>query len=290
MVTLPPNHEPGILERPAQRWWWVDETEDPMKHVVLRQIGHSTRYDFFKYISDSSPRSILLFVHGFNVSFDDAALRTAQLQYDLRFPGQSLFFSWASDGDVKGYVNDSTKIGDSVGDIAEFIEDLSSNEGVDSIYMIGHSMGSRGLTRALVSIKDRISFSAKNKLRELILVEPDISQQIFKTRIAPGLEQLGARVTIYASNNDKALGVSEPVNNGVPRLGQAGDHIYVSNSFDTIDSSDVGASVLSLNHSEYAENLEFLLELDGVIDGKQAESRPGLQRRQQYWYLVPASR
>ena len=192
-------------------------------------------------------------------------------------------------GSVDGYVNDTTKIGDSVEDIAGFIESLSQNDGVDSIFMIGHSMGSRGLTRALVSIKDRISVPARNKLRELILVEPDISQQIFESRIAPGLKELEARVTIYASENDRALGLSRPVNNGIPRLGQAGDHIYVADGFDTIDSSDVGVSLFSLNHSEYAENLEFLWELTGVIDGKPAGLRPGLKRRKEYWYLVSAA-
>lgn len=288
-VTLPPDHDPGKLERPAQRLLWFDESEDPTKHVVLRQLGHSTVEEFFAYISETSPGSILLFVHGFNVTFEDAALRTAQLHHDLRFPGQSHFFSWASDGEVDGYINDTTKIGDSVVDIAGFIESLSQNDGVDSIFMIGHSMGSRGLTRALVSIKDRISVPARNKLRELILVEPDISQQIFESRIAPGLKELEARVTIYASENDRALGLSRPVNNGIPRLGQAGDHIYVADDFDTIDSSDVGVSLFSLNHSEYAENLEFLWELTGVIDGKPAGSCPGLKRRKEYWYLVSAA-
>ena len=288
-VTLPPDHDPGKLERPVQRWWWFDEPEDSSKHVVLRQIGHSDVAEFFGYISEDSPGSVLLFVHGSNVTFEEAALRTAQLHNDLRFAGQSLFFSWASDGEALGYVNDAAKIGDSVEDIAEFIESLSENDGVHSIFMIGHSMGSRGLTRALVSIKDRVSVHAKEKLRELMLVGPDISQQIFKTRIAPGLRKLGARVTIYASENDKALKTSQTVNNGVPRLGQAGEHVYISDGIETIDSSDVGVSVLSLNHSEYAENLEFISELIGVIDGTQIESRPGLKRREEYWYLIPAA-
>ncbi len=96
-------------------------------------------------------------------------------------------------------------------------------------------------------------------------------------------------MTIYASENDKALKTSQTVNNGVPRLGQAGEHVYLSDGIETIDSSDVGVSVLSLNHSEYAENLEFISELIGVIDGKQTESRPGLKRREEYWYLIPAT-
>jgi esterase/lipase superfamily enzyme len=37
-------------------------------------------------------------VHGYNVSFDDAALRTAQLAYDLTFDCPAAFFSWPSKG------------------------------------------------------------------------------------------------------------------------------------------------------------------------------------------------
>ncbi|SIT51767.1 conserved hypothetical protein [Paraburkholderia piptadeniae] len=36
--------------------------------------------------------SVLLFIHGYNVSFEDAAMRTAQMAYDLDFAGAPVFF------------------------------------------------------------------------------------------------------------------------------------------------------------------------------------------------------
>ncbi|MDM3872560.1 alpha/beta hydrolase [Porticoccus sp. W117] len=285
-VSIPVKiHETGEIERPVNRWWWFNETEDPEKHFILKEIHPLEKESFLSNLSSSS---LLLFIHGFNVTFEGAALRTAQLHYDLKFQGRSMFFSWASDGSINGYVNDSTKISDSVGDIKEFIKDLSNRDEVEEIFIIAHSMGSRGITRALTSLKDDLDGSSLNKLRELILVEPDISQEVFKARIAPELKKLGARISIYASKNDKALGISRPINNGTPRLGQAGKHLYISDGFETIDSSDVGVSFLRLNHSSYAENLEFILELSNVIDGKKADSRPGLKKKEGYWYLIPA--
>jgi esterase/lipase superfamily enzyme len=40
----------------------------------------------------------LLFVHGFNVTFDDAVPRAAQISYDPAFGGPTIVFSWPSQG------------------------------------------------------------------------------------------------------------------------------------------------------------------------------------------------
>ena len=288
-VSIPKYHLPGKLEVPKQRWYWFDETEVQSMHFVLKQCSFVDAKQFFKHISLSSPGDVLLYVHGFNVSFEDAALRAAQLGYDLRFSGQTMFFSWASHNSGAGYINDSERISNSINDIRNFLEQLAVNDGVNSIFMLAHSMGSRGLAEAVSTIKSNLSSSARSKFKELILAEPDISQDIFQSKIASGLSDLGARVTIYASKNDKALGISQKVNHGVCRLGQAGAQIYVDPCFDTVDASDVGISILSLNHSSYAESLEFIHEITGVIDGKKASQRPGIEEipDQNYWYLFP---
>ena len=46
----------------------------------------------------SEARDILVFVHGFNVTFEEAALRAAQIACNLQFPGTAAFFSWPSKG------------------------------------------------------------------------------------------------------------------------------------------------------------------------------------------------
>jgi esterase/lipase superfamily enzyme len=40
----------------------------------------------------------LVFLHGFNVTFADAAIRAAQIGCDLKVPGATAFFSWPSRG------------------------------------------------------------------------------------------------------------------------------------------------------------------------------------------------
>ena len=36
----------------------------------------------------------LLYLHGYNTSFEEAAIRAAQIGFDLKVPGATAFFSW----------------------------------------------------------------------------------------------------------------------------------------------------------------------------------------------------
>ena len=48
----------------------------------------------------------LLFIHGYNVTFEDALHRTAQLAYDLKFPRPALCYIWPSKGATVLYTQD----------------------------------------------------------------------------------------------------------------------------------------------------------------------------------------
>ena len=52
------------------------------------------------------PADALVFVHGFNTSFDDAVLRHAQIVWDLQYTGLPVLFSWPSRESVLDYVYD----------------------------------------------------------------------------------------------------------------------------------------------------------------------------------------
>src|SRR5262249_30812720 len=50
--------------------------------------------------------SALVFVHGYNVSFENAIRRAGQIAYDLNFDGPVFVFSWPSRGRLTGYISD----------------------------------------------------------------------------------------------------------------------------------------------------------------------------------------
>ena len=151
----------------------------------------------------SAKKNAFVFVHGYNVAFEDATRRTAQISYDLGFDGAPVFYSWPSQGTVARYIVDETNIEWAQANIKRFLEDLASNSDAENIYLTAHSMGSRGLTRAfteLVAEKPAL----RTRFREVILAAPDIDAEVFKRDIAPKL----APATLYASSQDKALELS----------------------------------------------------------------------------------
>ena len=50
-------------------------------------------------------RTPLVFVHGFNVRYQEAVLRAAQINYDLKYQGPIILFSWPA-GAGDGFFDD----------------------------------------------------------------------------------------------------------------------------------------------------------------------------------------
>jgi esterase/lipase superfamily enzyme len=84
----------------------------------IQQITRQTYDEFFSDIheairtadeSGEQPQA-LVFLHGYNVTFEAAAIRAAQIGYDLKVPGATAFFSWPSRGSVTAYPADDARI------------------------------------------------------------------------------------------------------------------------------------------------------------------------------------
>ena len=76
---------------------------DPQSQFLVTHLSPSTNEaTFFEHVAirvkASEGKQFLIFIHGFNVSFEEAACRTAQLAYDLRSDGAPITFSWPSHG------------------------------------------------------------------------------------------------------------------------------------------------------------------------------------------------
>ncbi len=218
-VSIPPNHQPGMLEAPTL--YTLQVKPDVQKHVVLTAVENLTHERFYEAMHatmDQKGKNMLVFIHGYNVSFEDAARRTAQMSIDLEFPGVAAFYSWPSQANWYGYALDKDNIELSVTQIKSFLLDLASNSNAETINLIAHSMGNVGLTQALKAMDD----SHKGPLfNQVVLAAPDIDAEVFKDRIAPNIVAKAQHVTLYTSQTDLALIASRFFNNG-PRAGDSG--------------------------------------------------------------------
>jgi esterase/lipase superfamily enzyme len=209
-------------------------------------------------VSSSTRRDILLYVHGYNVSFDDAARRTAQLAYDLTFDGPAAFFSWPSRGTLEGYVADEDAASQSIPNILAFLQLLLRSPEVRRVHIIAHSLGARPLTNALLQLAPEESA----RIGEVILAAPDINAEVFTTQIAPQLGGHGTRVTMYSSSKDRALEASAKFH-AFPRAGMSGQWLLVLPPLETIDASRVDTDWLG--HSYYASTKEVIDDLFLIV-------------------------
>ncbi len=289
-VSIPKRHVAGELESP--RWYLLEFEEDPARHVVLQDVSRLPEGAFFGSLQSrvraSGDSSAFVFVHGFNVSYRDAARRTAQLAYDLRFDGAPVFYSWPSQASLAGYFTDEETIARSVPLIEDFLADMADRSGASNLYVIGHSMGTRGVTRALRNLVAKRP-DLRGRFRGIILAAPDIDAKVFRDQLAPAMHLASGRVTLYASSEDLALKASRQVNRG-PRAGDSSEGVMLVDGIDTIDVSGVDESVLA--HSYFMESDKVMGDIRQIFRGNlPAAERQPLQsvklRDGVFWKLLP---
>ncbi len=273
-VTVPTEgRDVGDLASPA--WWKLQLTPDPVKHVILFDIKPLERQPFVVALRDAlasaDERDALLFVHGYNVTFTDAARRAAQIAVDLKYRGRTLLYSWASAGDPKQYTVDEETIDWSTRRFRAFLQLALTEAGARDVHVIAHSMGNRALMKALEEIEVSAFPAGSATLCQVIFAAPDISCDTFRD-LAAAFHGRAQRCTLYASSGDIALKASKLVN-GYARAGEAGDSLVIVDGVDTIDASRVDTSLIGLRHSYFGSKRSILRDLAEIITHRTEPSR-----------------
>ncbi|MBO0765775.1 MAG: alpha/beta hydrolase [Hyphomicrobiaceae bacterium] len=277
LVSIPATHTSGRLELPSI--WRLQLQPDPKKHFVLKSVTSlktdEARWQMAKALEGSGSKAILLFVHGYNMSFAETAMRTAQLAYDLDFPGVPFFFSWPSIGQMTGYLHDGETAELSQDAFNQVLDDLSALP-AGEMYIIAHSMGSRIVSEVL---RARVERGKPNtRISELLLAAPDINAEIFRTRIAPRLAEMqGTQTTVYASSSDLALIASKTVN-GYQRVGETAGGVFVYPGLETIDASKAALVMRDFGHSYLTDSAAVLRDIGSLLRLKLSAKARGLSQ------------
>ncbi|MFC5864313.1 alpha/beta hydrolase [Acidicapsa dinghuensis] len=265
-VSIPKVHKTGHLESPSILR--LEFRPDPSKHILLQQTLSFAEQEFFQQITasvQSSPlRDAFVFVHGYNVSFEDAARRTGQVAFDLQFAGAPIFYSWPSLGHFADYLRDETNVAWSAPHFERFLHLLAQYTGATRIHVIAHSMGNRAVCEALNNMSRDPATSLR--LTHLVLAAPDIDAQTF-AELAGALQRLSTRITLYESVNDKALQASRRIH-GNPR---AGEPLLIVPGLDTIDASLIDTDFLG--HSYFSDNWPLLADIHSILASDESPSQ-----------------
>ena len=233
-------------------------------------------------------KEIVLFVHGFNNTFENAALALADVWHYTGRVGVPVLYSWpAANSGLTGYFQDTEAVKFSVFHFKETMRILSATPGLERIQIVAHSRGTEVVTTGLRELVIEHRAQGRNprhslKIQNLIMAAPDldfgvVQQRLVSERFGPAIGQ----VTVYLNQNDGALGLSQRVASG-RRFGRltfddlsAGDKQIFSRvkNVHFIDIQDVKGLI---RHAYFRENPGVLSDIAITI---RENAQPGSPQR-----------
>lgn len=250
-VSVPRDRAPGTIPRPSI--WTLEFRPDPNKHMVLNSVTPVSNRDVFfervsKAVGSTEHKEVFVFFHGYNSSFESAAIRTAQIAVDMNLDGAPILYSWPSRGSVLGYQADTLTVADPalLADVADFLTDVANRTGAQRVHLVAHSMGNRVLERALDVLAARTPNQAP-AFHEIVFAAPDVGVDEFEATW-PRIRGLGRRFTLYASQRDRALQISQQVNR-MQRIGDA-RNVVVRDGLQTVDTTAASGGLIG--HDDFS--------------------------------------
>jgi esterase/lipase superfamily enzyme len=201
----------------------------------------------------------MVFVHGFNNTYEDSVYRFAQIVHDSGAEVAPVIFTWPSRGSVFDYNYDKESTNYSRDALETTLRKIAEDPRVKDITVMAHSMGSWLTVEALrqMAIRDK---RVNPKISDVILASPDLDVDVFSKQYrAMGKDH--PRFTLFTSRDDRALRASRFISGNVDRLGQIDPSVEPYRSqletagITVIDLTQLKAGD-SLNHGKFAASPE----------------------------------
>lgn len=250
-VTVPKLHEVGQIERHKP-----GKPDDPVKYFTATEvIAYDAQPKFSTALSaDIAARGgrAMIFIHGYNTSFDSAVYRAAQIAHDSGYPGTPVLFSWASGGSTTDYVYDKESA--SVArDQLEATLRLLAQSGARRIDIVAHSMGTWVTMEALRQLAITGDRDLGGKLGDVVLASPDIDVDVFKSQMRR-YGKPDKPFILLLSADDRALKLSGIIAGNKPRLGDYKDAADLAEYGVIVVDMSREKGLDSLNHTKFADN------------------------------------
>ena len=248
----------------------------------------------------SEKKDVILFVHGFNNTFNESVFTLAGIWHFLKRQGVPIVYSWpaAAEG-FNAYFADKESGQFTIFHLKETLRLLFKNPEIENIHIIAHSRGTDVVTTTLreLIIENRASGGNPRKdlrIENLILAAPDLDFGIIKQRLMA--EQFGpafGKITIYTSQDDSALGISQWLTNGLSfgRLNTKDVNVNERNIFNSVGNVSlikVPKSGGFIGHDYFHSNPAVSSDLINLILYKAApgsKERPLKKLENNFWSL-----
>lgn len=255
-ISVPSNRRPGEFAFPRRA---VDPNRE---FFVAGDTIFDGQRDFISRLNarvaarPRGDRGIVLFVHGYNVSYPGAVFRAAQIATDFRLTQPMVLFSWPSAGRLSRYAYDRDSVLYARRALAELLKTLAQSQ-AESITILSHSMGGLLTMEALKRLALEEERGVLGRINGTLLVQADIDVDLFRQQVAD-LAPYDVELAVVASRRDRALKLSSVLTGGHARVGDAEDIEAVRSLgvlvIDISSAPDVGA----LGHSGFMRSPELI--------------------------------
>jgi esterase/lipase superfamily enzyme len=191
----------------------------------------------------SSPRNeVLLYVHGFNETFETSAFTAAELCHFLGREPVCAFFTWpasATGNFLTSYTSTTESADYARNHLRKVIRTLATTPGVERVQLLAHSRGTALLLGAVRDLFSEVISAGKEpaevlKVDNIVLFSPDIDMEVAAQMITSFASDpdvftvwpsgrlpraLRGRFTVYSSPQDRALLVSRILFRSQSRVG-----------------------------------------------------------------------
>jgi len=188
----------------------------PDSKAAYESATRSMQMHLHERLEASKQKDIILYVHGVNTQFNEAALNLANVWHFTGRYGVPIFYSWpAANPGLFGYFKDRESGQFSVYHVKETIRALASTPGLKKLHIIAHSRGTDIITTALRELVIEFRAAGKKprdvlKIENLILAAPDLDFGVVRQRLMA--EKFGlafSQLTVYMNQDDSALNLSQ---------------------------------------------------------------------------------
>jgi esterase/lipase superfamily enzyme len=261
----------AVKSASARPWFGTERAKKPSVAQVKLASPHDTRAfslasvglgdwgiasvemlpNGLQWTESGGRRDVLVYVHGFNQSFEQATLDAARLADSVKFRGETILFTWPSKSALLDYIYDRESAMWSRDALESMLVELIQHPAVNNIHLVAHSMGTALSVEALRQLHSRMGEAAALKFGAIVLAAPDIDIDVFSSSVSR-IGGMAQRITVLTAANDRALGIVNKLAGGIARVGTAEKQQLEALGLRVIDASQFGGS--GINHDLFLSN------------------------------------
>ncbi len=294
------GHYPQLAAMVQVDGKWVESPQEIAAHAKTREDVHRL---LSERLALTPRKELFVFVHGYNNTFASSAFRAAQIWHFTGRGGVAVMYSWpaGSSGLLQGYTRDRESGEFANPHLKRFLRDLAACPDVQKINLICHSRGTDVLGTAVRELSNEYRAAGKDprtelKIGQFVLAAPDIDLDVFVERF--GSDRVGfvaEQITIYASPNDKAIGLSTWLFGSIRRMGQVDlkdmhpDVAKAAKHHPVMSMVEMEGKTIKKGHGYFLDSPAALSDLILVLrDGKRpgaANGRPLYDDPEGFWQI-----